>query len=149
IGAYLDDHWCLLRVPWRPDVRPGPEPVNWSPQIMLGSVMQDDLLQVPDKVRSRAMLLGEPGRAWLAGLPAHIAEIEQSWNIKVGQSFRNGTEAFVAEARASDGQAVVLKAVMPGVDPVRQELRTLRAAAGKGYAKLIRADEATNTMLIE
>lgn len=111
--------------------------------------MPDVSLQVPEKVRRKAISLGETGRAWLANLPQHIADIERRWNIRVGRPFRNGTEALVAEARTSDGQAVVLKTVMPGIDPLHQELRTLRAAAGRGYVELIRADEATSTMLLE
>lgn len=104
---------------------------------------------VPEKVLRNAALLGEAGRAWLAGLPRRIAEIERSWAIEVGQPSRRASEAFVAEARTLDGQDVVLKIGIPGVDPTRQELRTLRAAEGRGYARLIRADEAENAMLLE
>jgi streptomycin 6-kinase len=111
--------------------------------------MQDIPLQIPEKIRRRAELLGEAGHLWLAYLPQHIAEIEHRWAIKVGQPFRNGTEAFVAEARTNDGQDVVLKMVIPGIDPAHQELRILRAAKGRGYAKLIRADDGENIMLLE
>jgi streptomycin 6-kinase len=103
---------------------------------------------LPEKVQRNVASLGEVGRAWLAGLPRYIAEIERRWAIKVGLS-RRGSEAFVAEARTLDGQDVVLKIVIPGIDPTRQELRTLRAAMGMGYARLIRADEAENTLLLE
>jgi len=109
----------------------------------------DPSLELPDKVRRKAASLGDLGRAWLANLPRYIAEVEHRWAIKVGQPARRGTEAFVAEARTMDGQDVVLKIVIPGIDPTRQELRTLRAAMGRGYAKLIRADDTENTMLLE
>lgn len=105
--------------------------------------------QLPEKVRRKAVSLGEPGLAWMAGLSAYVAEIEHRWSIKVGQPFHRGTEAFVVEARTLDGQDVVLKVAAPGIDPTRQELRTLRAAQGRGYAKLLRADEGENTLLIE
>jgi streptomycin 6-kinase len=111
--------------------------------------MQGIPLQLPEKVHRSVASLGEPGRAWLAGLPRTIAEIERRWAIKVGQPSRRGSEAFVAEAQTLDGQDVVLKIVIPGIDPTRQELRTLRAAEGRGYAKLIRADDVANTMLLE
>ena len=109
----------------------------------------DPPLEIPDKVRRKAASLGEPGRAWLADLPRSVAEIERRWAVKIGAPSRRGTEAFVAEAWTIDGQDVVLKIVMPGIDPTRQELRTLRAAMGRGYANLIRADDTENTMLLE
>ena len=87
--------------------------------------------QLPEKVRRKAAPLGEPGLAWLAGLPAYIAEIERRWSIKVGQPFRRRTEAFVAEAQTLDGQDVVLKITIAGIDPTRQELR----GAGQGLCK--------------
>ena len=100
---------------------------------------------LPEKVEHKVASLGKVGRAWLAGLPQHIAEIERSWAIEVGQPSSRGSEAFVAAALTLDGQDVVLKIGIPGIDPTRQELRTLRAAGGKGYAKLVRADEVENT----
>jgi streptomycin 6-kinase len=106
-------------------------------------------LKLPEKVRRKAAAMGETGRAWLDGLPQQIAELERRWAIKVGQPVRSGSEAFVAEARTSDGLDVVLKIVIPGIDPTRQELRILRTAQGIGYAKLIRGDEIANSMLLE
>jgi streptomycin 6-kinase len=107
------------------------------------------LLEVPEKVRRNAGLMGEPGYAWLAGLPNHITDLEQRWGITVGQPKRRGSEAFVAEARTSGGSDVIVKVVIPGIDPTRQELRILRAAHGVGYARLIRGDEVSNSMLLE
>lgn len=104
---------------------------------------------IPDKVRRNAQEQGEAGGAWLAGLPQQIAEIERDWAIAVGDMTQNATEAFVAFARLADGGEAVLKIVMPGFDANRQELRVLRAANGNGYAKLLRADEARNVMLLE
>jgi streptomycin 6-kinase len=104
---------------------------------------------IPDKVRRNAQEQGVAGRAWLAGLPQQIAEIERDWAITIGDMTQNATEAFVAFARLADGGDAVLKIVMPGFDANRQELRVLRAANGKGYAKLLRADETRNVMLLE
>ena len=106
-------------------------------------------LQIPEKVRRTAGLLGEAGHVWLANLPQRIVEIERRWAIKVGQPFRNGTEALVAEACTSEGQDVVLKMVIPGIDPTHQEICILRGAKSRGYAKLIRADDDKNIMLLE
>jgi streptomycin 6-kinase len=93
--------------------------------------------------------MGEAGRAWLTGLPRQIAELERCWAIKVGEPARRGTEAFVAEARTQDGRDVVVKIVIPGIDPMRQELRILQAARGVGYARLILDDEIANAMLLD
>jgi streptomycin 6-kinase len=104
---------------------------------------------IPEKVRRKAVSMGDSGRAWLDDLPRQIAELESRWSISVGQPARRGTEAYVVEARTSDGLDVILKIVMPGIDPTRQELRMLRAANGTGYARLLRDDEVDNVMLIE
>ena len=105
--------------------------------------------EVPIKVRRLAEQLGAPGRAWLEALPGQIAALERDWGIAVGAAAGRGSEAFVAFARASDGAEAALKISIPGLDPARLELRTLRAAGGAGYAKLLRADEAANVMLLE
>jgi streptomycin 6-kinase len=106
-------------------------------------------LQVPDKVSRTAKSFGAAGEAWLEQLPQQIAQIERDWTITVGQASGGGTEAYVAFATTRDGHDVVLKIAIPGVDPGRQEVRTLRAADGKGYVKLLRADERANVMLLE
>ena len=106
-------------------------------------------MEIPEKVRRNGALMGEPGLAWLTGLPRQIAELERHWAIEVGRPARRGSEAFVAEARTSDGLDVMVKIVIPGIDPLRQELRILRAAHGVGYARLIRGDDVANALLLE
>jgi streptomycin 6-kinase len=106
-------------------------------------------LEIPEKVRRNAALMGEPGQLWLASLPQQVAELERRWAIKIEQSVQRSSEAFVAYARTSDGLDVVVKMVIPGIDPARQELRILRAARGAGYARLICSDEVNNAMLLE
>jgi hypothetical protein len=81
-----------------------------------------DPLEIPEKVRRNAALMGETGRAWLVDLSLQIVELERRWAIKVGQPLRRGSEAFVAEARTSDGLDVIVKIVVPGINPARQEL---------------------------
>jgi streptomycin 6-kinase len=111
--------------------------------------MQENPLQVPQKVRRKAASLGESGRAWLNGLPRIVGELEREWRIAVGQAFRGGTEAFAAAARLADGRDAVLKIAIPGLDSDHREARVLRAAGGRGYARLIAADETRNAMLLE
>ena len=117
---------------------------------MRGIALERSLqLEMPEKVRRNAALTGETGLVWLANLPQQIVELERRWAIKVEQPAQRGSEAFVAEARTSGGLGVILKIVIPGIDPTRQELRILRAANGVGYAKLICGDETDNAMLLE
>lgn len=111
--------------------------------------MRDLERDVPEKVRRNALAQGAAGEAWLSGLNAQVADYERRWDIRVASVCRGGTEGFVADARTKDGRDAVLKIVMPGTDPRRQEQRTLAAANGKGYAKLLRADEEKNVLLVE
>ena len=106
-------------------------------------------LNVPDKVRRTALSFGAAGEAWLSSLPEQIDRIARDWELTVGDASGGGTEAYVAFARTRGGEDAVLKFTIAGIDPARQELRTLRAANGGGYVRLLRADEAANVMLLE
>ncbi len=106
-------------------------------------------LEITEKVRRNAALVGDAGRAWIADLPLLISELEARWAIKVKASVQRASEAFVAEACTNDGLEVIVKIVVPGIDQARQELRILRRAQGLGYARLIRCDEVNNAMLLE
>ena len=41
-------------------------------------------LEIHPNVRLKAESLGQPGRAWLAGLAGQVAELEERWGIEVG-----------------------------------------------------------------
>lgn len=111
--------------------------------------MRDVLPDIPEKVRLNALSRGEAGRAWLSSLNEQVAGYERRWKLCAGRVALGGTESFVVAAKTEDGQDVILKIVMAGTDPDRQELRTLRAADGRGYARLLRCDEAQNVLLLE
>ncbi|MFL5296449.1 MAG: aminoglycoside phosphotransferase family protein [Phenylobacterium sp.] len=104
--------------------------------------------EIPEKVR-RLAALTDDGRAWLDRLPDQIAGIERAWDLRVGEPLRKGSEAYVAHARLADGAEAVLKIVIAGRDPSRQELRILQMAGGRGYARLLRGDAEANVLLIE
>lgn len=57
-------------------------------------------------VREKALAAG--ARAWLDDLPRLVATIEDAWQITVGSSYRDSSEAFVAEAICEDGTPAVL-----------------------------------------
>ncbi len=102
---------------------------------------------IPERVRRNVEVMGQ--QAWLDALPERVAALEREWNITVGETTTNGTEAFVALAETADGAPCAVKMVIPGIDPNRQQIRVLRAANGRGYVKLLRANEAENILLLE
>jgi streptomycin 6-kinase len=106
-------------------------------------------LDIPDKVRRTALAHGQEGLAWLAGLRGLVSELEREWGLSLGRTFPTGTEAFVAEAATAEGRQGVLKISIPGLDPLRRELRTLLAANGRSYVQVLRHDAARGVMLLE
>jgi streptomycin 6-kinase len=106
-------------------------------------------LQIPDKVRRKAVALGEAGVAWLAGLDGLICDPATEWHLSIDQTLSGGTESFVAKARTAEGQDAVLKIAIPGLDPTASELRTLLVAQGRGYARVFRHDATRGAMLLE
>jgi streptomycin 6-kinase len=111
--------------------------------------MRDARIQVPDAARRKALALGEAGVAWLAGLDGLVRDLAGEWALWIGRTLPGGSEAVVAEARTADGQEAVLKIAIPGLDPTASELRTLLAAQGRGYARVLRHDWARSAMLLE
>ena len=107
------------------------------------------VLQIPDRVRRRAVALGEAGVAWLAGLDGLVRDLATEWHLAIDQALPGGTESFVAKVRMAEGQDAVLKLAIPGLDPTASELRTLLAAQGRGYAKVFRHDAGRGAMLLE
>lgn len=82
-------------------------------------------------------------------VPAAVADLERLWSITVGAPFTGGNEAFVAEATLADGTPAVLKILRPRPGrAVEHEITALRRG-GDACARLLRADEARNAMLLE
>ena len=88
------------------------------------------------------------GDRWLAELPATIAALEDRWGITAGARLAGGTASYVAGAVTATGEPAVVKISVPGVDFDR-EVRTLRAAAGRGYVRLLAADLDRSAALLE
>lgn len=107
-----------------------------------------DALDIPEPVRRRARAAGAAGEAWLAGLSRAVGELATAWGLTVGRTLTGGTEAFVAEATTADGRLAVLKVLPHGV-AATDELQTLLAARGRGYAEVYAADVARGALLLE
>lgn len=106
-------------------------------------------LDVPDAVLGKARALGPLGRHWLQGLPDLIGALEQEWGLAAGAALPGGSAAYVAAATTAEGAPAVLKLHLPGYDDVANEIRVLRIAAGCGYVRLLRSDEARGALLLE
>lgn len=110
--------------------------------------MSSHPLQISQHLRSKVRL--DRAEAWLRDLPALVADLERERAITVGRALDGGHEAFEAEAAMEDGTPAVLKVLVPRSDDVaKHEIAALRLADGEGCARLYRADEAVEAMLIE
>lgn len=106
------------------------------------------MVRIPETVRAKAITAN--ASAWLDGLPALVGDLAQEWNITVGQSYDDATEALVAEAKLANGTPAVLKIVVPrGGNDARNEIVALRLTAGDGCVRLLAYDEARGAMLLE
>ncbi|QYG91486.1 phosphotransferase [Iamia sp. SCSIO 61187] len=106
------------------------------------------MIEIPELVRNKALAAGAD--AWLEGLPALVAVLEQEWGIDVGPPYPDGTEAYVAPAVLDGGTEAVLKLCIPrSLDAARREIVTLRLADGAGCAALLRHDLDRGALLLE
>jgi streptomycin 6-kinase len=106
------------------------------------------VIEVPKVVRRKAIAAG--AEAWLEGLPDLVADLEAEWEITVGRTFSDGSEAYVAEAVLPDGTPAVLKVLIPvSYEDARREALALRLADGSGCARLLRDDAKRRAMLME
>ncbi len=106
------------------------------------------MVAVPDVVRNKALAVGALG--WIDDLPRLVAELERRWSIRVGRTYEDSTEAFVAEAALEDGSPAVLKLLVPRADDAaRHEITVLRLADGVGCARLLRDDGELGALLLE
>lgn len=111
--------------------------------------MSGRAVDVPEAVRQKAVAQGPEGRRWLGRLGRLIRGLEHDWGVTVGSTFYGGSESYVADARTAAGGDAVVKLEMPPYASFASEVRTLVAADGRGYARLLDYDEGRNAMLQE
>lgn len=111
--------------------------------------MSGRYVEVPEAVRQKATARGAEGRRWLDRLGGLIDELERVWNVSVGPTLRGGSESYVAVARTKVGGGAVIKLEMPPYTSFAGEARTLAAADGHGYVRLLESDEGRGAMLQE
>ncbi len=93
---------------------------------------------IPELVQQRAASLGDPGVAWLHGLPQLIVTLESLWDVTIGDPLEGGTAAFVAPARTCDGQDAIVKVAVPNPH-FREQIGVLERAQGQGYVRILAA----------
>ena len=91
---------------------------------------------------------GAAGAAWVAQLPALLAEYAARWSLTLLPPFTPLTYNYVAPVLRRDGQPAVLKAGVPGRE-LQRELAALRWFAGQGSVRVLAAAAAQGVFLLE
>jgi streptomycin 6-kinase len=106
-------------------------------------------VDVPEAVQQKAMARGAEGRRWMDSLGHLIDELERDWEVAVGDTLYGGSESYLAAAKTASGGDAVIKLPMPPYASFENEVRTLAAAGGRGYVRLLAYDENRNATLQE
>ncbi len=87
-------------------------------------------------------------RAWIAGLPRIVADVQQRWSLELGEPYQpGGLTSWVAPARTSDGTGLVLK-VGWRHDEAEHEPDGLMAWDGDGAVRLHAHDATGDTSVL-
>jgi streptomycin 6-kinase len=77
-------------------------------------------------------------------LPGIVDELAEDWGLTLGEPLAGGTAAYVVAAGDT-----VLKIELPEGDGWSTRVAVLRAADGRGYARLLRHDDDRRALLLE
>ncbi|MFD9860814.1 aminoglycoside phosphotransferase family protein [Streptomyces alboflavus] len=106
-------------------------------------------IKVPDElIESQYEYAGEAGRAFIAALPARVAEFVDRWELKVVGDSMYGMAALVLPVLRADGSDAVVKFQVLD-EETEGEPVALRVWNGDGAVRLLDHDAATGTMLLE
>lgn len=97
---------------------------------------------------SYARGFGPAGRAWIAGLPALVAEFLDRWELRRDGAVGAGEASLVVPVRRACGTRAVLKLQMPR-EETTAALLGLRTWNGEGIVRLLDHDPDSSTMLLE
>ncbi len=99
-------------------------------------------------VKKIISLRGDVGKKWLKNLPEIIKQYEQKWDIVVSPPF-NLSYNYVAPAKTSSGESVVLKISFPRNTEFISEIEALRFFNGNAAIKILREDLENGVVLLE
>ncbi|HEY0189310.1 MAG TPA: aminoglycoside phosphotransferase family protein [Cellulomonas sp.] len=106
---------------------------------------------LPTSPEFSAMIAAREGAAgveWLSRLPGTVDTLLQTWELHPQGPTLYGTCAVVVPVRTADGGQAALKVGLID-DETRGEPAALRAWAGNGAVRLLRADEPHGALLLE
>ncbi|MFE4250418.1 aminoglycoside phosphotransferase family protein [Streptomyces sp. NPDC056910] len=107
------------------------------------------MIDIPDDlVESQYTYAGEPGRAFIAGLPARVEEFAERWDLRVDGPAMHGMAALVLPVVRGDGTPAAVKFQILD-EETEGEPVALRVWDGDGAVRLLDHDAATGTMLLE
>ncbi|MGW6061375.1 aminoglycoside phosphotransferase family protein [Streptomyces sp. NPDC055189] len=114
-----------------------------------GSVAGVIDIRIPDGlIESQYEYAGEPGRAFIAALPARIAEFVERWDLTVDGPPMHGMAALVLPVVRRDGTPAAVKFQLLD-EETEGEPVGLRLWDGDGAVRLLDYDDGTGTMLLE
>ncbi|MFF9055959.1 aminoglycoside phosphotransferase family protein [Streptomyces erythrochromogenes] len=106
-------------------------------------------IEVPDAlVASYTRNGGEQERAWIARLPALVAELLGRWGLERDGGVASGEASLVVPVRRTDGTRAALRLQMPR-EETTAALIGLRAWNGDGIVRLLDHDPESSAMLLE
>ncbi|QES46025.1 hydroxyurea phosphotransferase [Streptomyces venezuelae] len=106
-------------------------------------------IRIPDGlVESQHLYAGEPGRAFIAALPARVREFVERWDLTVDGEPMHGMAALVLPVVRADGTPAAVKFQLLD-EETEGEPVALRVWDGDGAVRLLDHDAATGTMLLE
>ncbi|NEB81831.1 hydroxyurea phosphotransferase [Streptomyces sp. SID14478] len=108
------------------------------------------MIDIPDGlVESQYAYAGEPGRAFIAALPARVEEFVERWGLEVDGPPMHGMAALVLPVvRRADGLPAAVKFQILDAETEGEPV-ALRVWDGAGAVRLLDHDGATGTMLLE
>ncbi|WP_432545067.1 aminoglycoside phosphotransferase family protein [Kineococcus sp. SYSU DK002] len=109
--------------------------------------MSHHRVEVPAIVAAKAAAV-PGGQTWATDLPGILTALERAWSIHITEPLPGGTASYVTRARTTDGRPVVLKVAAPGTG-FDQQARTLTAAAGRGYVRILAYHASHKAALLE
>ena len=92
--------------------------------------------------------LGPGWDAWRARLPRLAQDVLDGWDLRLDGEPRSGLTALVLPVVDADGRPAALKVGWPH-DEAEHEHLVLRAWAGRGAVRLLRADPGRSVLLLE
>ena len=106
------------------------------------------MFSIPPIVRRKAEAEGVSW--WLDEIPGMVHALREDWSLTIDSLLSGGTESMVFDAETFDGDALVLKLILPRDEAaVANEITALRLAGGDGCALLLRFDESKGALLLE